>query len=72
MRIKTSQLKFDLRIEDAAVDQGALVLKGVASFLPCDVCITPPEARHLLRLMFRRETLGWTLRALFTRPRDPS
>ena len=29
------------------------------------------EARHLLRLLFRRDTLCWTLRALFARRTGP-
>jgi hypothetical protein len=71
MRIKTPQLKLDLRIEEAVLDQDTLVLKGLAGFLPCEAHVSAAEARHLLRLLFRRDTLRWTLRALFARRTGP-
>jgi hypothetical protein len=70
MLIKTPQVKLALRLEQAAVDGDTLVMSGLAGFLPCEARISPPEARHLLRLLFRRDTVVWTLKALFARPQD--
>jgi hypothetical protein len=54
-------------MEEAAIDQDTLALKGLAGLLPCEAHVSPEEARHLLRLLFRRATPGWTLRALLAR-----
>ncbi len=71
MQIKTPQVKLALRIEGAAVEGDTLLMTGLAGFLPCEARISAPEAKHLLRLMFRRDTLAWTIKALFSRsPRD--
>ena len=67
MQIKTPQVKLALRIEAAAVEEDVLVLRGLAGFLPCEARITAPEVRHLLRLLLRRESLLWTIRAVFSR-----
>ena len=67
MQIKTPQVKLALRLEDARVEGDALVMSGLAGFLPCEARISAPEVKHLLKLMFRRETLAWTLRALISR-----
>jgi len=68
MQIKTPQVKLALRLEEAVVEDDALVMKGLAGFLPCEARITAPEVRHLLGLLFRRDTLRWTLGALLRRP----
>jgi hypothetical protein len=67
MQIKTPQVKLALRIEAATVEDDVLVLRGLAGFLPCEARITAPEVRHLLRLLLRRESLLWTVRAVFGR-----
>lgn len=72
MQIKTPQVKLALRLEEAVIEDDALVMKGLAGFLPCEARITAPEVRHLLGLLFRRDTLRWTLVALLRRrPPDP-
>lgn len=73
MQIKTPQVKLALRLEEAVIEDDALVMKGLAGFLPCEARITAPEVRHLLGLLFRRDTLRWTLGALLRRrPPDPA
>lgn len=73
MQIKTPQVKLALRLEEAVIEDDALVLKGLAGFLPCEARITAPEVRHLLGLLFRRDTLCWTLGALLRRrPPNPT
>jgi hypothetical protein len=67
MQIKTPQVKLALRIEAATVEDDVLVLRGLAGFLPCEARITAPEVRHLFRLLRRRESLLWTVRAVFSR-----
>ena len=67
MQIRTPQVKLALRLEDAKVEGDVLVMSGLAGFLPCEARISAPEVKHLLKLMFRRETLAWTLRALLAR-----
>jgi hypothetical protein len=67
MQIRTPQVKLALRLENATIEGDALVMSGLAGFLPCEARISAPEVKHLLKLMFRRETLAWTLRALLAR-----
>jgi len=67
MQIKTPQVKLALRLEAAVVEDDTLVMKGLAGFLPCEARITAPEVRHLVGLLFRRDTLRWTLGALLRR-----
>ena len=67
MQIKTPQVKLALRIEAATVEDDVLVLRGLAGFLPREARMTAPEVRHLLRLLLRRESLLWTVRAVFVR-----
>lgn len=67
MQIRTPQVKLALRIEEATVEDDVLVMRGLAGFLPCEARITAPEVRFLLRLLMRRESLLWTLRAAFSR-----
>jgi hypothetical protein len=64
MQIKTPQVKLALRVEEAVIEDDTLVMKGLAGFLPCEARMTAPEVRHLLGLLFRRDTLRWTLDAL--------
>lgn len=64
MQIRTPQVRLAMRLEEAAVEDDTLVLRGLAGFLPCEARIGAPEVRHLLGLLFRRDTLRWTLGAL--------
>jgi hypothetical protein len=70
MQIRTPQVKLAMRIESASVEDDALVMRGLAGFMACEARVTAPEVRHLLGLLFRRDTLAWTLRALLRRPRE--
>jgi hypothetical protein len=67
MQIKTPQVKLAMRLEEAVVEDDTLVMKGLAGFMPCEARISAPEVRHLLGLLFRRDTLRWTLLALLRR-----
>lgn len=53
MRVVTPALKLDVRIDSAAVKDGALVLEGVAGMLPCETTLRPQEIRKLLRMVLR-------------------
>lgn len=68
MQIKTPQVKLAMRLEEAVVEDDTLVMKGLAGFMPCEARISAPEVRHLLGLLFRRDTLRWTLGALLRKP----
>ena len=72
MQIKTPQVKLAMRLEEAVVEDDTLVMKGLAGFMPCEARISAPEVRHLLGLLFRRDTLRWTLGALLRKPQPAS
>jgi hypothetical protein len=55
-------MKLDVRIDEAAADQGLLKLSGVAGILPCEVTLTPAELRRLLGRVLRPATLALLLR----------
>lgn len=62
MRVVTPAMKLDVRIDDAAANQGLLKLSGVAGILPCEVTLTPAELRRLLLRVLRPGTLALLLR----------
>ncbi len=62
MRVVTPALTLDVRIDDAAVKDGKLVLEGVAGMLPCETSLPAKELRKLLKLVLRPAVLGLLLR----------
>ncbi len=62
MRVVTPAITLDVRIDDAAVKDGKLVLDGIAGMLPCETTLRPQELRKLLRLVLRPAVLSLLLR----------
>lgn len=62
MRVVTPAIKLDVRIDTAAVKEGALVLEGVAGMLPCETTLRPQELRKLLRMVLTPAVIGLVLR----------
>jgi hypothetical protein len=62
MRVVTPAITLDVRIDDAAVKDGKLVLDGIAGMLPCETTLRPQELRKLLRLVLRPAVIRLLLR----------
>lgn len=62
MRVVTPAIKLDVRIDSAAVKEGALVLEGVAGMLPCETTLKPQEIRKLLRMVLKPAVIRLVLR----------
>ena len=62
MRVVTPAITLDVRIDEAAVKDGKLVLDGIAGMLPCETTLRPQELRKLLRLVLRPAVLSLLLR----------
>ncbi|MBK7281905.1 hypothetical protein [Candidatus Aalborgicola defluviihabitans] len=50
MRVNTISMKLLLRIEEAGVKDGNIVMNGFAGAMPCETIISPEEALQVMRL----------------------
>jgi hypothetical protein len=62
MRVVTPALKLDVRIDEAHVKEGTLVLEGVAGMLPCETTLRPQELRKLLKMVLKPAVIRLVLR----------
>jgi hypothetical protein len=62
MRVVTPALKLDVRIDEARVKDGMLVLEGVAGMLPCETTLRPQEIRKLLKMVLKPAVFRLLLR----------
>ena len=51
MRVVTPQLKLSVRFDDAVVEDGKLIMTGVAGMLPCEATLSAGEIRNLIKLV---------------------
>lgn len=52
MLVKTPAMKLGVEVRDMSVAEGQLVMKGVASAMPCTVEMGAPEVRRLAAMVF--------------------
>jgi hypothetical protein len=62
MRVVTPAIKLDVRIDEANVKDGNLVLEGVAGMLPCETTLRPQELRKLLKMVLKPAVIRLVLR----------
>jgi len=67
MLVKTPVIKFGVEVRDTKVEDGRLVLSGVANAMPCSVEVGGRELLTLARRLIRPSVIGLMLRALFTK-----
>ncbi|HEY1127787.1 MAG TPA: hypothetical protein VGF12_00140 [Roseateles sp.] len=67
MRVNTLSMKLNVRIEEAAVKEGAIVMSGFAGAMPCETVVAADEAAHMLRLCLKPAIIKLVLKAFFTR-----
>lgn len=67
MRVNTVSVKMGVRIEDAEVKDGNIVMNGFAGTMPCQTIITPREAIQMARLCAQPSIIWLVVRALFAR-----
>jgi len=68
MRVNTLSMKLNVRIEEAGIKDGAIVMTGFAGAMPCETVVAADEAAHMLRLCLKPAIIKLVLKAFFTRP----
>lgn len=72
MRVNTISMKLLLRIEEASVKDGNIVMNGFAGAMPCETIISPEEALQVMRLGMTMPILKLLLKSLFTKKSVPA
>ena len=67
MLVKTPAIKLGVEVRDSRVEDGRLVLSGVANAMPCTVEIGGKELIRLAGKLMRPAVIGLALRALFAK-----
>lgn len=66
MRVSTISMKLSLRIEEASVKDGNIVMNGFAGAMPCETIISPEEALQVMRLGMKLSIFKVLLKGLFS------
>jgi hypothetical protein len=67
MRVNTISMKLSLRIEEASVKDGNIVMNGFAGAMPCETIISPEEALQVMRLGMKLSIFKVLLKGLFSK-----
>lgn len=67
MLVKTPAIKLGVEVRDSKVEDGRLVLSGVANAMPCTVEIGGSELLTLARRLMRPAVIGLVLRSMARR-----
>ena len=66
MRVNTISMKLLLRIEEASVKDGNIVMNGFAGAMPCETIISPEEALQVMRLGMTLAIFKLLLKSFFS------
>ena len=67
MRVNTISMKLSLRIEEASVKDGNIVMNGFAGAMPCETIISPEEALQVMRLGMKLSIVKLLLKGFFSK-----
>ena len=67
MLVKTPAIKLGVEVRDSRVEDGRLVLSGVANAMPCTVEIGGKELIRLATKLMRPAVIGLVLRSIFAK-----
>lgn len=67
MRVNTISMKLSLRIEEASVKDGNIVMNGFAGAMPCETIISPEEALQVMRLGMTLPIFKLLLKSFFAK-----
>ena len=67
MRVNTISMKLLLRIEQASVKDGNIVMNGFAGAMPCETIISPEEALQVMRLGMKMPIFKLLLKSFFAK-----
>ena len=67
MRVNTISMKLSLRIEQAGVKDGNIVMNGFAGAMPCETIISPEEALQVMRLGMKLSIVKLLLKGIFSK-----
>ena len=67
MLVKTPAIKLGVEVRDSRVEDGRLVLSGVANAMPCTVEIGGKELIRLAAKLMRPAVIGLFLRSIFAK-----
>ncbi len=68
MLVKTPAIKLGVEVRETRVEEGRLILSGVANAMPCTVEIGDQELVRLAGKLFRPAVIGMALRGLMKKP----
>ena len=71
MRVNTISMKLLLRIEQASVKDGNIVMNGFAGAMPCETIISPEEALQVMRLGMTMPIFKLLLKSFFAKKTVP-
>lgn len=67
MLVKTPAIKLGVEVRDSKVEEGRLILSGVANAMPCTVEIGGSELLNLARRLMRPAVIALVLRSMVAR-----
>lgn len=67
MRVNTISMKLSLRIEEAGVKDGAIVMSGYAGAMPCETIMAADEAAYMIKLCLKPAIIKLVIKAFFAR-----
>lgn len=67
MLVKTPAIKLGVEIRESKVEDGKVVLSGVANVMPCTVEMDGPELLQMARHFLRPSVISLLVRAMFAR-----
>lgn len=67
MLVKTPAIKLGVEVRDSKVEDGKLVLSGVANAMPCTVEMGGEELVKLAGRLMRPSVIGLVLRSIFAK-----
>lgn len=70
MLVKTPAIKLGVEVRETKVEDGAVILSGVANVMPCTVVIGGDELVSITRHLLKPAVIGLFLRALFKRKKS--
>lgn len=65
MLVKTPAIKLGVEVRESRIEDGRLILTGVANAMPCTVEIGGKELLRLARRLMRPAVVGLVLKSMF-------
>lgn len=70
MLVKTPAIKLGVEVRETKVEDGAVILSGVANVMPCTVVIGGDELVSIARHLMKPAVISLFIRSLFARKKS--